>query len=126
MTDRSAREVLDDHLSLRAAGDLEGDLRRNYHEEIVILTPTQSFRGHDGVRQSAALLYRALEGTDDYDYHSVQVDDRMGLLEWSARSPGMEIVGGVDSYLIEDGLICAQTIRYTVIVKELSYAMRVA
>lgn len=49
-------------------------------------------------------------------------DERVALLEWSSESDGMSITDGVDSFLIEDGLICVQTIRYTVVFKDLSQA----
>lgn len=121
---RDIREVLDDHLALREAGDLEEDLRRNYHENVVVLTPSRMGRRHDGVRECADLLYRALHSSD-FEYSSIISDDRVALLEWSARGDGMDIVDGVDSFLIEDGLICVQTIRYTVQFSDLSQARAV-
>jgi len=39
----------------------------------------------------------------------------MALLEWHSPGGRLDIRDGVDSYLIEDGRICAQTIRYTVV-----------
>ena len=42
------------------------------------------------------------------------------MLEWSAAGHDTRIVDGVDSYLIEDGLIKAQTIHYRVQSRELS------
>jgi hypothetical protein len=42
-----------------------------------------------------------------------QVEDGIGLLEWTAQSPGGSVSDGVDSYVVRDGLIQAQTIHYT-------------
>jgi hypothetical protein len=53
---RSAKEVFDDHLERRK----QGDLRRNYAEDVAVLTARGVLRGHDGVRRSAALLYEAI------------------------------------------------------------------
>jgi len=54
---RSAREVLDDHLTianrwvdLPLEEILEEDLRRNVSDDIVILINRGTFRGYDGVR----------------------------------------------------------------------------
>jgi hypothetical protein len=44
----------------------------------------------------------------------------MAMLEWSALGHDTRIVDGVDSYLIEDGMIKAQTIHYRVRSRELS------
>ncbi len=116
---RSAADVLQDHLRLREAGELEEDLRRNYATDVVLLSARGVLRGHEGVRASAAFLYEAAAG-HEYCYHLTVVDDRMAMLEWSAAGHDTRIVDGVDSYLIEDGLIKAQTIHYRVQSRELS------
>ncbi len=41
------------------------------------------------------------------------IEDGIGLLEWSADSAAGSVRDGVDSYVISDGLIRAQTIHYT-------------
>jgi hypothetical protein len=116
---RSAADVLQDHLNLREHGELDEDLRRNYAPAVVLLTARGVLQGHDGVRESAAFLYEAAAG-HEYRYHLTVTDDRMAMLEWSATGHDTRIVEGVDSYLIEDGLIKAQTIHYRVESRELS------
>jgi hypothetical protein len=116
---RSAADVLQAHLELREHADLEEDLRRNYAPDVVLLSARGVLRGHEGVRTSAAFLYEAAAG-HEYRYHLTITDDRMAMLEWSATGNDMRIVDGVDSYLIEDGLIKAQTIHYRVQSRELS------
>jgi hypothetical protein len=125
-SERTVEEVLNDHLSQRERGDLEEDLRRNYHEDVVILSPTGSRSGHDGVRESAKLLYKALRDQNDFEYSSIVCDDRVALLEWSARGDEMDISDGVDTFLIEDGSIRVQTIRYSVTFSDISQAHGVA
>ncbi|MDQ2631391.1 MAG: nuclear transport factor 2 family protein [Actinomycetota bacterium] len=126
MAARGIEEVLKDHLRLRERGELEQDIRRNYAPDVVLLTPTGSFHGHQGVRDSAQLLYKAIQDPECYQYDSIVCDDRVALLEWSARTEEMSITGGVDSFLIEDGKILVQTIRYTVTFSDLSQAKSLA
>ncbi len=116
---RSATDVLQDHLQLREAGELEEDLRRNYATDVALLSARGVLCGHEGVRASAAFLYEAAAG-HEYCYHLTVADDRMAMLEWSAIGHDTRIVDGVDSYLIEDGLIKAQTVHYRVRSRELS------
>ncbi len=116
---RSAADVLQDHLRLREAAELEEDLRRNYATDVVLLSARGVLRGHEGVRTSAAFLYEAAAG-HEYRYHATVADERMAMLEWSASGRDMQIVQGVDSYLIEDGMIKAQTIHYKVRSRKLS------
>jgi hypothetical protein len=122
---RFAADVLQDHLRLREAGELEEDLRRNYATDVVLLSARGALHGHEGVRTSAAFLYEAAAG-HEYCYHMTVVDDRMAMLEWSAVGHEMRIVDGVDSYLIEDGVIKAQTIHYRVRSRELSVSWEAA
>jgi hypothetical protein len=111
---RSSEEVLADHLRLRRSGDLDGDLRRNYDPQVVILTARQVFRGHDGLRASAHRLWKALGDGSSYSYTYALSDDRMALLEWTGSNDDVRVRCGVDSYLIEDGWIRVQTIHYRV------------
>lgn len=121
LSQRSAREVLDDHLDIanRWKGAsleevLEEDLRRNVSEDIVILINRGTFRGHDGVRELAEMLAVELPHHEQFEYTYVAVDGRVGLLEWSYEDADARVRDGVDSYVIENGKIVAQTIHYTV------------
>jgi hypothetical protein len=72
------------------------------------------------VRRCATLLYRAIREAHSYQYHAQRCSGRFALLEWSAKGRGGVIRDGVDSYLIEDGWITAQSIHYAVISTDLS------
>lgn len=110
---RSPREVLEDHLALRKANDLDEDIRRNYDPDVILLSLTAGRRGHDGVREMAAELQRDCAG-NDYDYDEVLVNGDVGMLVWSARCPQGSISDGTDSYIVRDGRIAVQTVHYHV------------
>src|SRR5262245_26710111 len=57
---RSTRDVLEDHLRRRGKREVEGDITRNYAEDVVLLTGFGVLRGHEGVRRSAQLLREQL------------------------------------------------------------------
>jgi hypothetical protein len=118
---RSAREVLDDHLDIANEwGDLPledvlaEDLRRNVSENIVILINRGTFRGYDGVRELAQLLSEELPEHAAFQYTYVAAEGPLGLLEWTYEDSTTRVRDGVDSYVIENGKIVAQTIHYTV------------
>jgi hypothetical protein len=114
MPARDTRTVVESHLALARDGDVEGDLSANYAPDVVLLTGEGAFHGHDGVRRLADVLLRELPDAD-FVYRSVVVAERFALLEWSAHSPaGMRVDDGADGFVVEDGLIRAQTIHYTV------------
>lgn len=110
---RTAEEVFDDHLALAGEHRFEEDIERNVAPHCVILERRGIFRGREGARALAEQLEEELPGAP-YTYTNRMVADRVALLEWTARAEHTLVRDGVDSFVIEDGWIVAQTIRYTV------------
>lgn len=112
-SERTPREVLDDHLALAASGDWRTDLERNVADDIVVLTGFGLFTGRDQVRVLAELLEAQLpEAT--FEYTTVLVHGDIAFLEWTADGPTARVRDGADSFVIRGGRIVAQTIHYTV------------
>ncbi len=113
LSDRSAKEVFEDHLKLAKEGRLEEDLKRNVAEDIVLLTNYGTFKGHEGVIQAAELLSRQLP--DGRYHYKLKLDhEKICFLQWTGDSEISFIPDGADSFLIENGKIKVQTIYYTV------------
>lgn len=110
---RDTRAVLDDHLRLRRAGDLEADLDRNYHPDVSCLSLTGGRHGHDGVRAMAAELEGDLPDAT-FDYEELVVDGEFGLLGWTGGGQGTEVLEGADAFVVRDGWIVAQIVHYHV------------
>lgn len=111
LTGRSTRQVLEDHLRLRAAGEFEEDLRRNYAEDVVLLTENSILRGQDALRTSKDRLHRQLPGAR-YEFTARQVAGDYALLIWQARSDHCQVDCGADSFVITGGKIRMQTVHY--------------
>lgn len=110
---RSLHDVVRDHLRLRSEGRLDEDIRKNFAEDVVVLTEWGAFKGHEAVRKLAAKL-RDEAPDAHYEYEEVLLDDFFGYLRWSANGNGTKIINGADSYVVRDGKIVAQSIRYDV------------
>lgn len=110
---RSAEAVLGDHLRESRSGSVEDDLKRNYAEDVVLLTGRGLFRGHEGVRELARVLLEELPNPR-FEYQTRLVHGEVGFLEWTARADHARVEDGADSYLIRGGKIIVQTIHYTV------------
>jgi hypothetical protein len=110
---RSAEEVLDDHLATSLNGDIEEDLSRNYAPDVVVVSNWGVERGHDGMRRMGQLLRRQLPDCT-FTYRLRIVEGEIAMLAWSASSTAASVHDGVDSYVIRDGLIQAQTICYSI------------
>jgi hypothetical protein len=109
---RSTEAVFNDHLRAAKAGDVDGDIERNYARDVVLLTGVGVLRGQRGVRRSRALLAHDLPD-GKYTYVTRLVDGEHAFLEWRAQGKAVEIDDGADSFVIRDGLIRLQTIHYT-------------
>lgn len=118
-SERTAREVLDEHLALAASGDWRTDLERNVADDVVVLTGFGVFRGRDEVRILAELLDAQLPEAR-FEYTTVLVHDDVAFLEWTADARGARVRDGVDSFVIRDGRIRTQTIHYTVLADDAS------
>lgn len=111
---RTVTEVIYDHLERRLAGDLEGDIKANFSEDVVLLSGFGRYRGHSGIRQSAAVLAEGIQG-GAYAYNRAVIEGDYGFLEWTGDDGHNVITNGADSYHVVDGKIVFQSVHYTVL-----------
>ncbi len=107
-------DVFEDHLEKRLQGKVEEDIAANYAEHVILLTGTGMYKGHAGVRESAAELQHYLKDAK-FSYDNKLVEGVYAFLEWSAKSHDRKVCDGADSFVIKDGKIVFQSIHYSVI-----------
>ena len=112
-SNRSAREVFEDHLRTAKVWSFEEDIERNFSEECVVLSKHGVHRGHEGLKELAQLLREEMPGAT-FEYTTQLVEGEAAFLEWTASSESVKVSDGADSFFIRDGLVVAQTIHYTV------------
>jgi ketosteroid isomerase-like protein len=110
---RSTGEVINDHLEQGKHGSLEEDLPRNYAEDVTVVIADGLYQGHDGVRALAERLRSELPHAA-FQYTTVVVHGDVAFLEWTGEGDGARVRDGVDTFVVRDGKIVAQTIHYTV------------
>jgi hypothetical protein len=76
---RTAKEVLEDHLSLSKKGAIEEDLKRKYAEDVILLTSYGTYRGHEGVKELAEILQKELPDVS-FEYKEVLVEGEIVFL----------------------------------------------
>ncbi|MEU1892055.1 nuclear transport factor 2 family protein [Streptomyces pristinaespiralis] len=107
---RTPQEVFADHGNRLGTGDLDL-ISRNYTEDAVFLTPEGTLTGREGVRRGIGAL---LVDLPDADWQLIpQFAGDVLFLQWSAATDTHEVTDGVDTFVFRDGLISAQTLRYT-------------
>ena len=111
LSQRSTKDVLNDHLDCRIAGDVEADIERNYAPDVIVLTAKGKKRGHDAVREFSRILQEHVPSR--YEIPLKLVDGPYAFIEWRAREPGRSVEDGADSFVVQDGKIVFQSIHYT-------------
>ncbi len=108
---RSPQEVFAHHGAALAAADLD-KIVADYADDAVLITPAGSARGPEGVRGVFATLLGDLPNAR-WDLKTQVFDGDVLLLEWAADSDLNRVDDGVDTFVFRDGMIWAQTVRYT-------------
>jgi hypothetical protein len=108
---RAPQEVFAHHGKALAAGDLD-EIVADYADDSVVITSAGVARGKDGVR---AVFVKLLDDLPNavWDLKTQVLDGEVLFLEWAADSAVNRVDDGVDTFVFRDGMIWAQTIRYT-------------
>jgi ketosteroid isomerase-like protein len=114
-TARTPQEVFQHHAEVLIGGDIEG-IVSDYTDDAVFITPSGVLRGKDGVREGFVKLLEDLPSAD-WDVPTQIYEGDLLFIEWSADSEKTRVEDGIDTFVFRDGLIRAQTVRYTVIQK---------
>jgi hypothetical protein len=108
---RTPQEVFAHHGKALAAGDLD-EIVADYAEDSVLISPAGVARGKDGIRGAFAKLLDDLPDAA-WDLKNQIFDGELLFLEWAAESAANRVDDGVDTFVFGDGMIRAQTLRYT-------------
>jgi ketosteroid isomerase-like protein len=110
---RTPEETFRDHVHALGEGDLN-KISANYTEDAVFLTPSGVLHGREGVKQGVGAVLADLPDAQWAPKSPLFAGDVL-LLEWSATAAGARVEDGIDTFVFHDGLIRAQTVRYTLI-----------
>jgi ketosteroid isomerase-like protein len=108
---RTPQEVFAHHGKALAAGDLD-EIIVDYADDSVLITPAGASRGKDGIRKTFTRLLDDLPNAA-WNLKNQIFDGDVLFLEWAADSTVNRVDDGVDTFVFRDGMIWAQTVRYT-------------
>jgi hypothetical protein len=112
-TVRTPQEVFQHHAEALLGGDLEG-IVSDYADDAVLITPDGVRRGRAGVREGFTTLLADLPDAQ-WEVPTQIFEDDLLFIEWTAAAARTRADDGVDTFLFRDGMIRAQTVRYTLI-----------
>jgi hypothetical protein len=108
---RTPNEVFAHHGQALAAGNLD-EILVDYSEDSVVITSAGAARGKDAIRKMFVKLLDELPNAA-WDLKNQILDGDVLYLEWAADSAANRVDDGVDTFVFRDGMIWAQTVRYT-------------
>ncbi len=108
---RTAQEVFAHHGKALAAGDLD-EILADYADDSVVITAAGAAHGTGGIRKVFVKLLDDLPNAA-WDLKTQVFDGDVLFLEWAADSAVNWADDGVDTFVFRDGMIWAQTVRYT-------------
>ena len=108
---RTPPEVFAHHGQALAAGDLD-EIVADYADDSVVITSAGVARGKGDIRGVFVKLLDDLPNAA-WDLKSRVFDGDLLFLEWAADSAHNRVDDGVDTFVFRDGMIRAQTVRYT-------------
>jgi ketosteroid isomerase-like protein len=109
---RSAGDVFRDHLLAVNSGDMQTILK-DYADHAQMLTAQGALKGRAGVEAFYTQAFSMLPGAQVAVKQTVAGENCL-LVWWSAESSVGRIDDGIDTFVIEDGLIVLQTPTFTV------------
>jgi len=108
---RSPQEVFQHHAEALGAGDLDG-IVDDYTDDAVFITPAGVKSGKAGVREGFTQLLADVPNAD-WTVPTQIYDGDVLFIEWTATSAATKVEDGIDTFIFRDGMIRAQTVRYT-------------
>ena len=108
---RTPQEIFQHHAEVLIAGDLDG-IVADYSDDAVFITPSGTLRGKDGIREAFTRLLGDVPNAAWAVPTQIYEGDVL-FIEWSAEAAATKVEDGIDTFVFADGLIRAQTVRYT-------------
>jgi uncharacterized protein (TIGR02246 family) len=110
---RTPQEVFAHHAEALMAGDLD-EIVADYADDAVFITPGGVKRGKEGVRDAFTALLAELPNAE-WAVPTQTFEGDVLFIEWRADSKANRVEDGIDTFVIKDGMIQTQTVRYTLI-----------
>ncbi|OBF88508.1 polyketide cyclase [Mycobacterium sp. 852002-51163_SCH5372311] len=108
---RTPQQIFAHHGQALAAGDLD-EIVADYADDSMVITSSGVARGKDDIRKVFVKLLDDLPNAA-WDLKTQVLEGDVLFLEWSADSAANRVEDGVDTFVFRDGMIWAQTVRYT-------------
>jgi len=116
---RTTQEVWEHHCKAFANADIE-EVIADFAENAVYVNADKVINGKEGIRAQYDNHFKNMEANASSTIVKETIAGEIVLFEWTFDSESVSIVDGVDTFVIREGFIQAQTVRATVISKSVN------
>lgn len=113
---RSTEEVWEHHCIAFAKANID-EVMSDFAEDAIYITTNKVIRGKENIKELYDNHFKSLDKDAASTIVSQTVEGEIVFFEWAFESPTIKIADGVDTFIIRDGFIVAQTMRSTVVSK---------
>ena len=113
---RSTKEVWEHHCIAFANANID-EVMLDFAEDSVYITTNKVIRGRENIRELYDSHFKTLEKDSLSTIVSQTLEGEIVFFEWTFESPTIMIMDGVDTFIIRNGYIVAQTMRSTPVSK---------
>jgi len=113
---RTTKEVWEHHCIAFAKANID-DVMFDFADDAIYVTTNKVIKGKENIRKQYDNHFKSLEVGSISKIVSETIEGEIVFFEWTADTPSIHIPDGVDTFVIRDGFIMAQTVRGTVISK---------
>ncbi len=113
---RTTKEVWEHHCIAFADANID-DVMFDFAEDAIYITTGKVISGKENIRKQYDSHFKAQVPGSSSKIISETIEGEIVLFEWIADTPSIYILDGVDTFVIRNGFIVAQTVRGTVISK---------
>lgn len=108
---RTPQEIIEHHAKALRRGDV-ADVMSDYSDDARFITEDGVVAGRAALTETFTAVLDAFPKFD-LTVESLVAEGNVALLLWSADTVGHTIIDGVDTFVVRDGLIHAQTAKFT-------------
>jgi hypothetical protein len=114
---RTTKEVWEHHCIAFANANID-EVISDFAEDAIYVTANNVIKGKENIRKIYDNHFKTAEEGSTSKIISQTLEGEIVIFEWTSDTPSIYIPDGVDTFVIRDGFIVAQTMRGTVINKE--------
>jgi ketosteroid isomerase-like protein len=111
---RNTEEIFNHYMDAFLRRDLD-DIVSDFDEKSIMITsPDKKVTGVAGIKEFYKQFLDMIEDGTTFGVKQLTIEGDVAFLQWTANAPSSSINDGVDTFMMRDGHIYAQTVNFSI------------